>query len=233
MIEKKIQTNVANAIVRVLKSGGQGILVSGNLILTAAHCIEWSPDRWPLYNESMIEEIETAKGKKLKVSPYAVEPVNDIAVIGTLEGQLGWQFFPESEAFEKFCDKTEPIPLCFRSFKFNQKFPVYIYTHKKTWIEGYAQQYSIDKYSPVISVETDKQIEGGTSGGPIINEQGKLIAVVSISSEAFGPSYNKQGKLIAYNVPVLGYKHEAIHPCPHMALPLWICKRIKEAEESS
>ena len=56
----------------------------------------------------------------------------------------------------------------------------------------------------------EEQIEGGTSGSPIINDTGELIGIVShvsiINSE--------------------GHKSYGLIPRPHLALPVWIYNRI-------
>jgi hypothetical protein len=54
MIKEQVKTDVANATVTLLKRGGRGVLVPGNLIVTAAHCIEFECGgqngiRFPLY----------------------------------------------------------------------------------------------------------------------------------------------------------------------------------------
>jgi len=59
-------------------------------------------------------------------------------------------------------------------------------------------------------VEADEQIEGGTSGGPIIDDSGDLVGIVSnfsliakVQNRSYGSS-----------------------PRPHLALPVWVCRRI-------
>jgi hypothetical protein len=212
MIEQRIQTKVKNATVTLLKKGGQGVLVRNNLILTAAHCIGFSFKREMFWDNSIIEEIETIKGK-IKVAPLAIEPVSDIAVLSSVDDQASEDFYNEANAFEEFCSSTKPIPLCSQTFvKQFEKFIVYVYTHKKTWIKGEAIQGSHKKYSPAIWVETEKIIEGGTSGSPIINERGQLVAIVSNTSFSEGQRDKFGGS----------------HPFVHHALPIWILKEISQ-----
>jgi len=61
-----------------------------------------------------------------------------------------------------------------------------------------------------LAVEADEQIEGGTSGGPIIRDEGELAAIVSIFSQ----------------VAEEQQKFDGLAPRPHMGLPLWICNQI-------
>ena len=63
--------------------------------------------------------------------------------------------------------------------------------------------------APTLVVEADEQIEGGTSGGPIIDDSGELVGVVSNFSIATGGPYKSQGTT----------------PQPHLALPVWVCRR--------
>ena len=47
MLREKIKIDVANATVTLLGKGRQGVLVSSNLIITAAHCINFSCEGGP------------------------------------------------------------------------------------------------------------------------------------------------------------------------------------------
>jgi hypothetical protein len=159
-----------------------------------------------------IEEIETIHGK-LKVGPLAIEPVQDIAVLGALDEQY---FCGEATMFEEFCEKIKPVPICVNNFELFQNFPVYIYTHKMEWIKGKAQQCEYD--APMLAIETEVQVEEGTSGSPIINESGELVGIVShfsISSE--------------------NSKSAGLVPSPHLALPVWVWQTIEKnkCDESS
>ncbi len=148
-----------------------------------------------------VENIRTSRGE-LKVAPLAVEPVCDIAVLGSLDEQA---FFEEAGQCERFCEDTEPVPLCFKEFRPFQKFPVFVYTHKHKWVCGRAMQ--CVRNSPVITVDFDEQIEGGTSGSPIVNELGELVGIISHCSEG---GNNCDGRV----------------PRPHLTLPVWAVKRI-------
>ena len=201
MLRESIKTNVANATVTLLRKGGQGILVSGNLIITAAHCIVFSLEGEMGLGEYFIEEIRTSQGE-LKVAPLVVELVSDLAVLGSLDNQ---EFAKEAEDFEKFCENTKAIPLCRSDFELFRKFRVHIYTHKGTWMTGSAMLCSKD--AEKLSTEADEQIEPGTSGSPIINDSGKLVGIVS-------------------NTTMDADKSVGAAPRPHLALPVWVCRQI-------
>jgi len=204
-----IFNDIEKATVSLPQKGGQGVLVGGNLILTAAHCTDYRESSLHgegsfIVGDYFIEEISTSKGR-LKVAPLAVEPVADIAVLGALDDQ---EFAEEASDFEAFCERTKPVRLCRSDFPLFEEFKVQIYTHKGIWVTGKAIQCTED--ATKLFVEADEQIEGGTSGGPIINDSGELVGVVSNFSE----------------VNVVGAKSNGTAPRPHLTLPVWVCRRI-------
>ena len=69
-----------------LAKGGQGVLVPGELIVTAAHVIGWSAEGWMALGGYYIEEVKVADGSTLTIQTLAVEPVVDIAILGEPDG---------------------------------------------------------------------------------------------------------------------------------------------------
>ena len=63
-------------------------------------------------------------------------------------------------------------------------------------------------------VEADEQIEGGTSGGPVVNELGELVGIVSHSSQETDESRKSRGSI----------------PRPHLALPAWVLQKMARSE---
>jgi len=199
--------NVEKATVRLPK-GGQGVLVSGDLILTAAHCIRFSLEGEMVFDTHFIEEIETKSGP-IKACAWAVEPVSDIAVVGALDYQA---FDKEVEDFEEFCINTPSVPLYQGDFPLFEASQVHIYTHKGTWIKGNVTLYR--KGANQLGLEADEQIEQGTSGGPIINDKGELVGIASNISVP--PEDTLQEN----------YKATGSVPRPHLTLPVWIYEII-------
>jgi len=130
MLSKQMKAKIAQATVTITQLGGRGVLVDGNMILTAAHCINYSTEGGMVLGDYFIEEIETKQGEKFKVRPMAVEPVCDIAALGALDDQ---EFSDEYDKFGKFCETTKPVHLSLDEFELDQEYPVNIYTHKNTW----------------------------------------------------------------------------------------------------
>jgi hypothetical protein len=68
-------------------------------------------------------------------------------------------------------------------------------------------------------VTAAEQIEGGTSGGPIINAAGELVGIVSVFS------YDENA------TKVQGQGCTGSASCPHLALPVWVMRLISSQED--
>ena len=207
MLHKSIRDEVSNAMVTIVANGSNGVLVPGSLIMTAAHCIEWNCTgaMGAGRGERPIVEICTNRGQKIRLQPCAVEPCNDIAVLGEADGE----HFPEDwEAFLEFCESTKAVTVSAENFLHNQNVEVHIGGSRTRWVKGTAIQRSP---SPLWTyVETGKKIAGGFSGGPIVTPAGQLVGIVSWSGQQRMP----KGKFYASFTR------------PHLALPTWICNEI-------
>lgn len=194
---------IVEATVTVSQLGGRGVLVPGNIILTAAHCVKYDLSGPMVLGDFYIEEIKTLGQEKIKLSPLAIEPLCDIAALSSIDIP---ELFDESIRFDRFCEKTKPVPLCSSIYHPQDNFRVYVYNHNGIWVPGIAEY-----CPPMIFVEAGKPIEGGASGGPIINEAGELVSVVSNFSIVDGPQ-----------------KSNGISAFVNLALPVWINERIHE-----
>ncbi len=85
---------VIDATVRVDGMLGQGVLVHGGFILTAAHCINWKVDGGLALGDHYVEVVSAKSGKHLSVGVVTADPVSDIAVLGSLDDQ---EFFGKAE----------------------------------------------------------------------------------------------------------------------------------------
>jgi hypothetical protein len=70
MLTNDLQKEISDATVKILKKEGQGALVGGGLILTAAHCIDFECPGGMALGDYYIENIRTIHGQ-LKVAPLA------------------------------------------------------------------------------------------------------------------------------------------------------------------
>ncbi len=198
-MKTEIFSKIENATVTLTNKGGLGILIRNQMILTAGHCIDYSISGEMVLGEYFIEGIETQSGN-YKVSPLCIELLNDIAVLGGVDEQ---ELYEWSEQFKEFCRNTPPVKICRSKLEVRKKFKIFIYSHEKKWITGYATLFNPD--APTLFIETDEPIKGGTSGSGIINDKGEIVGIVSWTSEQ---TYNGGA------------------PRPLLALPVWICHKI-------
>jgi hypothetical protein len=219
------------ATVRLPRRGGQGVLVPGNLIVTAAHVVGWTAEGAMVdsYSSPFPEPIKAGE-HTFTVDVLAVEPRADIAVLGALD----YLAYPdESEAFEAWCDTTAPARLytenlpidesirrpeglaerAWRSVAQSVWIPAHILTHDKEWIEAKAQQ--IRRDSSFLVIKSSKWIEGGTSGGPVIADDGRLLGVISTSART--SYFNAPGEYWLEQFPI---------PRPHRAAPVWTVAKM-------
>jgi len=196
--------DIERATFVIPKRGGQCVLINNFFILTAAHCVDFSLEGDMPLGNFYIEELR-AGNIILKVEPRFVDPVSDIAILSSLDDQA---FHDEVLAFEDFCDQIKPIQICQSEFEFFKEFPVYIYTHKKTWIRAKAQQHG--RETKFLGIESTEQIERGTSGGPVVNDCGELVGIMS------NAGIKREG-----NDSILGFV-----PRPHLTIPVWAYRKI-------
>jgi hypothetical protein len=174
---------IERATVRLPRRGGQGVLVPGRLIVTAAHVIGWTAEGEMAYGDDFAEGITGADETSMQVGVRAVEPVSDIAVLGGLDDQ---EALKHVEAFEAFCGRTKPVALCTDDFPLFDPIRVHIFTHVGLWIEGVAQQCAVN--ASTLAIESQEDIQGGTSGGPVVTDTGLLLGIVSWAGGVDGAS---------------------------------------------
>jgi hypothetical protein len=188
---------------------GRGILVPGQLILTAAHCLTYDMNGHDLIGLSLgdhcLVHIDTAQGQRLHVTPLAIDHVADIAVLGALDNQT---FYDQADAFEAWCERTIPAPLCCATPPLRQPIPAFVYDHTRQWLEG-TVELAAPWPIPTLALSMP-DIQGGTSGSAIVTEDGSVIGIVSQTSTSggYGPT-----------------------PWPWQALPVWVVVQMRQAEE--
>jgi S1-C subfamily serine protease len=192
------------------------VLVRGGYILTAAHCVEWSAEGGMALGDYHFEPVETADGRKFLASVEAVEPVADIAVLGPIDGQV---LSEECDAFDQFADAVEGLTLLTRARAPDTPIPVQVLTHKGEWIRGTVTRYGVPGDPPDrrIWLSATSQIEGGTSGGPVIDDRGRLVGVVSSASIMRKEDDRCDGMI----------------PFAWFALPRWLADRVNRERAAS
>lgn len=198
-----VKKRVHSARVRILlnEGTGQGVLIPGALIVTAAHCVEWGTTGRMASGDYCLATVETNEGESFWLEVMAVEPVSDIAVLGMADDQE----FPEhAEKFHRFVETTIALEIVESHYKPFAPFTSHIYAHKDTWLVATSHTYQ--ENSPCFC--TDVPIEGGTSGGPIVTEEGRLLGV-------------------AANASVGERNNAGSHPLIRQCLPHWIWRRVQ------
>ncbi len=199
---KTIEAATVRIKVAGIGLGGQGVLVPGNIILTASHCIKISGGLYLSLAAGYAPMQITCGQRELQVTPIAADHVGDAAALGALDNQ---EFYHAVEAFEEFCENTKPVRISRRKRKPLTPFPICIYTHEREWISGCAQ---VGDLSHQIAIKMDSKIKGGTSGSGIYDAHGELVGIVSHSTES--PPYS------------------GMAPRPLLALPVWIVEQISQ-----
>jgi hypothetical protein len=100
----RAKARVAAATVRLTSTGGQGVLAPGGLILTAAHCVDWDVTAG-VQDKHHVETVRARSGARAKVRLLAVEPLADIAVLGSLDDQVAPE---EAMGYARWLDRAAP-----------------------------------------------------------------------------------------------------------------------------
>jgi hypothetical protein len=132
MLSKASKKRVYAATVTLTDLGGQGLLIPGGFILTAAHCIEWDGTGGMVLGDSHYPKIKSRDGNTFLGSLWVVEPVADIAVLSEPDGQV---FFDDCERFTDFLQAVEPVPLNLDPWAVQEPRRVHVLTHHSTWGE--------------------------------------------------------------------------------------------------
>jgi hypothetical protein len=189
-----------SAIVAV--GAGRGFLVEKQngerLVITAAHCLPFLPPSHPgsYPQERTYANLVGLVGGSgtIWVECLFVDPVSDIAVLGTSDDQL----FDESDAFDAFVEAQPAFPLAAPP---TVSIPVALMDLAGEWVPCTAR----------LQGERSLAVEGpihayapGTSGSPIVNEDGAAVGLVSCGS----------------------YLNPALARC----LPVWVWEHLRPSE---
>lgn len=208
--------NTVRATLRIRSAdcglGGQAVLVPGGFILTAAHCIKDVGHSDAALGDYFPVHLETPVGPVV-AGIAAIEPFADVAVLAEFGAPEAYP--DESEAFEDLVDEVCPANLYFGPW--DRPIPVFVRSHEGFWISG--------EYRPLTSCEdgrrgsgsgavfTSQAIECGSSGGPVVTAQGRLVGVMSNSCEQRASGeYQARIPLLAFALPgwiLPAIRHEA------------------------
>lgn len=188
------------ATVRMTRLGGQGVLVPGGFILTAAHCVSHSASESLTPGDRHVEEVRSGS-EMIFAEPVAVEPLLDIAALGSLDTRV---FSREPEFFQDWCARTAAVPIATAEPRILEPFAVAVRSHDGRWIQGEARL--LRRASPELALRINEPLGHGSSGGPIIDEAGLLVGIVAYADD------------------------RSRSPRPRLALPVWIIREIEDAQ---
>ena len=207
-----IQGRTAAATVAVSLRGhrGRGVLIPGGYILTAAHiplsaadCLKWRPT--PLVPLPFMDpvEVETAAGESWTAAADFISVVDDIAILWPPRKP------EEYEQWKAFFLRTDTIPIV-ESVAVGD--PLYVQDPAGEWVESVADP--PHELFPLLFSKSSKPAGGGSSGSPVVNRAGELVAV-----HVGCPEDTRDGTF------------RLCHVLPGRALPPWAMERLRRYQE--
>jgi S1-C subfamily serine protease len=147
-------------------------------------------------------KVVTPDGRELIMQVDAVEPVSDIALLTSVNDQAAFEL---AQAFEVWQERTTPVRVRQWTLPFRaqpavrhfspgipMKIPrprklqkrsieVYLLTLKNDWISGTVTSFILgsNHRAGVTAFKVTTPIEGGMSGGPVVDRRGHLLGIVS------------------------------------------------------
>jgi hypothetical protein len=195
---------VEAATVRLVGTSGQGVLVHGGFVLTAAHCIQWSGTGGMAMGDIYPQPVVVPDGTEFNLCLAAADPVSDMAALWGMDGQ---ECTEDCERFEEWCERTIPVLLLSRKslLEVDESCDVSILTHEHNWLKGTVTRYGPPGQMPGSGYALQASgIKSGDSGGPVVNARGELVGVISWS----------------------GTSDYGAIPVARQALPSWLARRI-------
>lgn len=183
------EDRVRAATVTLPERGGRGVLAPGGLVLTATHCLGWDGSLGLALGDHHPVLVE-AGGCSFRLGPRFGDGVSDMAALGALDDQA----FPNDErVFAEWQRQLRPVPLSpwlprtpdARRLRRQPEpwvsHPARLLSLDGRWFAGVVK-YDFDP-SGKVWLEAEEPLESGMSGGPVVDEQGRLLGVISWGSE--------------------------------------------------
>jgi hypothetical protein len=180
----ELRARVERATVRLAARGGLGVLLPGGVIVTAAHLLEEKTIRGRGGGWTAHVVIEAGHAT-FRAGVRAIDTQLNIAVLTEPDGD-------DAAAFADFSDSTVPVSPYTDDIPHNESTRLYgipddttsieiaghVLTHNKGWLAAHVQHLG-RQGNPFHFVTTAVPVEGGTSGGPVIADDGRLLGVIS------------------------------------------------------
>lgn len=208
---------VEQAIVDLPAKGGRGVIVPGGYILTAAHCVSWDTEGGMTLGDFYFQEVKTSDGQTLSTSVLAVEPVADIAVLGSVDEQ---DCAEDADAFEEAITRISPVSLFLGKMRLIDRrewrygLPVLFFSQNRQWKKATAE--TTKSYQRGFTMKGVELPRPGDSGGPIVTPAGELAGIVSTGGDMASDQSCDHSSATAPRL---------LH-----CLPAWVMKEIRAAQ---
>jgi hypothetical protein len=127
------------------------------------------------FGDIHLEPARLRSGQRFTAALCAVEPLADIALLGEPDGQT----VPDArDSWGDAIADVAPAPICLDDFPLFTPFRVHLWSHDRGWIAAQASQRVL---RGDLALRTTAPIHGGTSGGPVVTDDGRVLGVVSAS----------------------------------------------------
>lgn len=160
--------------------GPQGVYIGNGFVLTASHCLKFDTYGGIALDDYVIYYIDRPEGEPIWCSPVCIDPCSDLAVVGPCDSQA---LAERHSDFLSFFEDVVPIEIRRESLKLDESIGCETRTHLGTWVSGKMTRHSD---GPWVWLDADENIFGGTSGGPVVDDDGRILAVMSIAGGSDG-----------------------------------------------
>ena len=165
---------------------GQGFIVQGGLIITAAHCVGGGEKRIGPGNKPR-QQFVAFDGTKLAVELLYFEECYDIAIFGVASVNDS-KSSTAKKTFEEFIEYVHPVDVAMDWD--DREVPIKVFSHEGKWLDGTAERF--ERNDAIVWVTSNQHIVPGTSGSPILNRDNQAIAIVSVFSDSVKESIGPQ-----------------------------------------
>jgi hypothetical protein len=144
---------------------GQGVVVAGGFVITAAHCVP--TDHWTdgLFDGEALS-VTNSLIQTVNMRPLFVDRCHDLAVLNLFD-----------DSPRDWFAEIPPLPLVWQHRRASKQ--GFLVTHDQGLVNA---EFDIPQYffrPPEIAFKAHRAINGGSSGGPCLTSKGELLAVIS------------------------------------------------------
>jgi hypothetical protein len=152
-----------------------GFLTPANHIITAAHCLP----RLPAFDcdaETVLVDVRDQRhpDRISRLIVTSVDPCSDVAVLTEHD------YTPYRTSFYEMIQGLKPAPLALDEPGSDTDVRVHVRTHLGEWLSGTGKSFGPPRnFLLVILDDSSARIIEGTSGAPVFDDTGRVLAIVS------------------------------------------------------